>query len=370
MTAGDGINWRRMTRITAIGFAICTLLGVVFATQLTLFYSQVQGVPFDWLKAARYFLPTWYSWGLLTPLIVWITRRWPPQWNWRSALTHFAAAIVLILLHVLISASVLWTLERGTSEAMPWLRVARYQLLSTLHLDVLIYVGVVGCVLARVAQRESRERQVRAAQLESQLSEARLSTLRAQLRPHFLFNTLNAIAALVRENPAMAERMIVDFSELLRAAIDERRDRVRLREEFLFARRYLEIEQTRFGERLQVRWDLSEDTMEQSAPYLLLQPLIENAVRHGLAARTGACAIEVSSRRDNGQIVLTVRDDGPGMSKDTPQREGLGLRATRARLAEMFGERYQLSLANAPHGGCVAEVRIPFVDTSHDEEGA
>jgi sensor histidine kinase YesM len=160
--------------------------------------------------------------------------------------------------------------------------------------------------------------------------------------------------------------MILDLSDLLRAAIDERRERVSLREELEFARRYVEIEQARFGERLGVRWEVGDAALEATVPYLLLQPLLENAVRHGLSARPGPCAIEVSARRENGRLLLSVSDDGPGLPSGATLREGLGLRATRARLAELFGDRFRFALDNAPGGGCRVEIDVP-VDAAADD---
>ncbi|MFO0839237.1 MAG: histidine kinase [Phycisphaerae bacterium] len=338
--------------------AACTLVGSLFAAQLSLFYLFVQGVELSWWKAARFTLPTWYAWGLLIPLIAYVATHWPPAWQWGRVGVHCAAATMLALVHVLLSATWLWAIERGTPEAQSWPKLLRFQLLVMFHIHILTYAGVVAGIAAWNYRRESRDRLLRAARLESQLSEARLSALRAQLRPHFLFNALNAITALIREDPATAERMIVAFSELLRSAIDERRDRVRLREELEFARRYLEIEQMRFGDRLQVRWRMDPGTLDQIVPHLLLQPLIENAVRHGLCAGTGPCDVEITSQRTNDRIELIVRDTGPGIPGNGPPREGVGLRATRARLAEMFGDAQTLTIANDAAGGCRAAIRF------------
>jgi LytS/YehU family sensor histidine kinase len=199
--------------------------------------------------------------------------------------------------------------------------------------------------------------------LATELVQARLQALRMQLNPHFLFNTLNTISALIHENPDAADRMIVRLSELLRRTLD-RGDvqEVPLREELEFLRSYLDIEQMRFPDRLTVTFDIEPKTQELLVPQLILQPLVENALRHGILPREEAGRVEISARVVDGQhLELKVRDDGSGLpaANGSPGREGIGLQNVRSRLAQLYGAAQQLEIGNASTGGVEARIRIP-----------
>ncbi len=208
-------------------------------------------------------------------------------------------------------------------------------------------------------QRESIELQARAARLQAQLADARLDALRGQINPHFLFNTLHAVAALVERDPAGVRRMIARLSELLRRTIDaDGSEEVPLREELDFLQRYIEIMEIRFQGKLHVDSNVEPDTLEVWVPSLVLQPIVENALEHGASRAAGDGRVEISARRSGGNLLLTVRDNGPGV--DARSASGVGLANTRARLRELYGEAAALTLSSAEGGGAVATITIPI----------
>ncbi len=206
--------------------------------------------------------------------------------------------------------------------------------------------------------RQVRIRELKASQLEARLALAQLEMLKMQLQPHFLFNTLHAISALMYRNLEGADRMIARLSDFLRLTLDSAGvQEVTLKREMEYLDKYLEIEQVRFGERLDVRRAIEPGTLDLLLPNLILQPLVENAVRHGIAPRAGGGRIEVNARVDQGTLVVEVLDDGPGPSGEI--REGLGLSNTRARLEQLYGKESRLELAGVPQGGFRARLIIP-----------
>ncbi|MFM8358987.1 MAG: sensor histidine kinase, partial [Verrucomicrobiota bacterium] len=228
------------------------------------------------------------------------------------------------------------------------------------RLNFPLYWVLVSVAHALLFYRRAQDRERRALELAASLAEARLRALRMQLQPHFLFNTLNAIATLVHENPAAADDMIASLSDFLRLTL-ERGDRPEqpLRDELEFLDRYLEIERVRFGDRLQVRREIDPATLDTRVPTLLLQPLVENAVRHGLEPRRETGIITLTARRDGPGLHLAVADNGVGWSKAIPVREGVGLANTRARLHELHGAHASLALAETPGGGATVVILLP-----------
>jgi ligand-binding sensor domain-containing protein len=211
--------------------------------------------------------------------------------------------------------------------------------------------------------RRDRDRQLIASQLESKLARAQLQVLEMQLQPHFLFNTLNGIMVLISDDPERASRMIARLSEFLRLAL-ERRDvgEVTLQKELEFLDRYLQIEQLRFGDRLTVTQQIGDDSRDALVPSMILQPLVENAIRHGVSRRRGPAAIRIEAMHTNGSLALLVRDNGAGLGDSNGQeiKEGIGLRNTRARLQQLYGDRYRITLSGAPGGGVDVLLSIPF----------
>jgi LytS/YehU family sensor histidine kinase len=238
-------------------------------------------------------------------------------------------------------------------------------ILGWLTLGVLVYVGLVSAAhWLEFAERE-RERERRTLALEAQLAGAELQALRMQLHPHFLFNTLNTIAALVRERDVAASvNLISRLGDVLRQILrSPERQEVPLAEELAFTRSYLEIEEVRFADRLRVRWAAEEEAMGALVPHLILQPLVENAFRHGIARREEAGLLEIGARRRGDRLLLWVRDDGPGLQLSADASDGIGIANVRARLTALYREEGTLTLESVPlddGGGVCATVSLPW----------
>ena len=243
-----------------------------------------------------------------------------------------------------------------------WERVQRNYFMN-FDWEMMTYAAIIAFSHAAGYFRQAQDRALRAAHLEARLAEAQLQALQRQLHPHFLFNTLNGISALMHRDVDAADRMLVQLSDLLRMALDRRSaQEVPLSDDLEFLAKYLEIEQARFGERLSVRYDFDPDTLDALVPNLLLQPLVENSVRHAIATLSEGGVIEVTSRRVGDTLELRVRDNGPGLSKErTPSTSGgLGLPNTRSRLEHLYGSAQHLQFSDTPGGGLTVTVVLPF----------
>jgi LytS/YehU family sensor histidine kinase len=314
-------------------------------------------------------MPFWYLWALFTPLVVWLARRIPlVRTHWVSKLAaHVLIASALALLHSLIIVAIQVALQPAVSEEMfdqPFWKLFTSFAAYELSINLLAYSAIVGITYATDFYRRFKERELAATQLSAQLSRAQLRALRMQLNPHFLFNTMNTIAMLVRKQESdEAVRTLAGLSDLLRYVLeDTSTHEVPMRQELEFIERYLAIEQIRFADRLQVRVDADPDTLDAHVPNLLLQPIVENAIHHGIARRASASLVEVSSRKVGDTLVLTVRDDGPGLKGmgESGVIEGVGLANSRARLAQLYGEVQSLELTDAPTHGAIATITLPF----------
>jgi LytS/YehU family sensor histidine kinase len=224
-----------------------------------------------------------------------------------------------------------------------------------------MYFPIVCITHAVLFYRESRERQLLESKLQTQLARAQLSLLQSQLHPHFLFNTLHAVSTLMSRDVAAARTMIVRLSDLLRLAMQSVNvQEVTLKQELEFIDNYLEIERTRFQDRLTVQLDIAPETLDALVPNLLLQPLVENAVRYGVAMQPGRGWVRISSRRNQSRLMIEIEDSGPGIDAGTLPKEGVGLSNTRSRLAHLYGEAQKLELINQPDKGLRVSVVIPF----------
>lgn len=306
----------------------------------------------------------WLLYGALTPFVFLLSMALPLR---RGSLArhvpiHFAAALLLCVLWAGGGLLYRWLLGLPPMGPTPLLSMAGWFLI-TLPFGVAVYFAVVGAEHAISYYAVARERAVHAARLSSQLAEARLGALRSQLNPHFLFNSLNAITVLVRDqDTGTASRMLEQLGEVLRQALQtDRSPEIPLAEEIGFLERYLAIEQVRFSDRLRATFEVDPEVMRAAVPSFVLQPLVENALRYGVAGRTEGGTVVISARREGIDLVLEVKNDGPGLSAiRAGERVGLGLANTRERLATMYGNRGQLTLADLPTGGVVATVRLPY----------
>jgi two-component system, LytTR family, sensor kinase len=270
---------------------------------------------------------------------------------------HFMASAVFTLAYVALRAAVaLW--QSGDNAAFA--QAFGSLLVKSWHFELIVYWVIVAVSHAFGYYAQLRERELRNAELERRLTEARLQALQMQLNPHFLFNTLHAISSLMHKDVDAADTMLVRLSELLRHALEATNTQeVSLREELDFLRRYIEIEQTRFGKRLKIEMTIAPETLDALVPNLILQPSLENAIIHGIEPHAREGRIELKSRRDGDQLHLEVRDNGRGLREEQIE-EGVGLSNTRARLQQLYGERQQFSIANGAAGGAVVTMTIPF----------
>jgi hypothetical protein len=299
----------------------------------------------------------WMIYGLLTPLVFLLGRRYPLVRGTlvRRVPLHLAAAIALCAVWALAGCGLSYALVR----AFPYGASYYDWFLTSLPFGVAVYFAVLGVEHALRFFVEARERETQAARLQAQLAEARMGALRTQLQPHFLLNSLNAITVIVRDrDTATATRMLEQLGDMLRRLMrPDRPQVVPLSEELEFVRQYLGIETVRFSDRLVPTFEVDGTVLGAAVPELLLQPLVENAVRHGLARRATATLLRIEARRDGSELVLAVTDDGPG--PDDPA-EGVGLGATRERLATLYGGRARLELGRTAEGGARVEVRLPY----------
>ncbi|MEO8025988.1 MAG: histidine kinase [Bryobacteraceae bacterium] len=347
-------------RLSARNFALvvllaATLAGVIFFCR-TWFLIAPRGLPMA--RASRLFLfemINWYLWIPFAPFALWLVRK---RARWFALLAMSIATLMLHLVgNVAIRNSIVFFFFNNREFTM--------DRLATQVWNGLIYDSIPSLLtfLAIICAAYAWHHAERSTRLEAQLSNAELQALRAQLQPHFLFNTLNSISVLLEEDPKAANQMLLHLSDLLRIMMQRTGSpEVSLREELDLIRHYLEIEQTRFRDRLTVRFESDPNALEARIPSLLLQPLVENAVRHGIATRSSPGFIEISTARNNGHVTITVRDNGPGMpSGSGAQRPGgVGLSNTRARLELVYGSNHRFSLENAPGGGLETLIEIPY----------
>jgi two-component system LytT family sensor kinase len=311
-------------------------------------------------------LAYWYIPAALTTAIFSFSHRFRLDTpHWRLALAaHVAAALGFSILHFGVLFGVrlaLWPSVLSNPQ-FNWFRYGQRHFLQNLDWTLMTYASIVGLSHALAYYRESQARAMKAVQLEAQLSDARLRTLQAELHPHFLFNTLHAISTLVHTKPEAADRMISRLSDLLRLTFDRSgSSRVPLQEELEFLQKYLEIEQTRFQDRLTVRYEIDPDTLDAEVPRLILQPLVENAIQHGVAPRSGPGSVQVAARRQNGRLWLEVRDDGVGLNAGARARlrSGIGLTNTRDRLECLYGDAHRLEFSDGGPGLAV-RIEIPY----------
>lgn len=351
-------------------FGAATVLGLIAAGQFYL-AARMEGEQVPFIAAVVWAMPFWYLWAILVPAVVFVARRLPierTRWISRTAL-HLAIAIGFAFVHSLPMFAIQWFAQPGESLdlanrspiAMLMVFVA-YEFTS----NMLAYGTIVGVTHAIGFYRRFRERQLAAIQLETQLARAQVRALRMQLNPHFLFNAMNSIAMLIRHQERdEAVRTVAGLSDLLRYVLEDTREQeVPLQQELEFVQRYLAIEEVRFRDRLEVRIDAEPVTLDALVPNLILQPLVENAIRHGIAKRAAARSVLVSARKSGGDLVLEVTDDGPGLAQaPSPEGNGVGLRNTQERLRQLYGERQAFEIDNGPLQGAVARVSLPYHTT-------
>ena len=362
-----------------IFYGIWTAVALVFAGEIKALKDHM-GEPVSWLKAFVTSVSFFYLWAVLSLFVLGLGRRFPiekPHWR-RNIPIHVIASFVFPIFHIalflfvdnlgvvlkLSSASALAT--DGSATASYW-ETFQVFFLDNFASGVLMYwiILVVGQSI-RIYKRYQQQ-QVEYSQLETQFAQAQLQSLKMQLHPHFLFNTLNSISTLIHRDPEAADRMLTRLSDLLRLTLETSgTQEVDLQHELDFLQRYLEMEQIRLGDRLAVEMDIEPSLLDAQVPNLILQPLVENAIRHGIAPHARNGVIKIKGSRDNGMIELEVSDNGEGLSESAQDQleEGVGISNTRKRLNQMYGDRQRFELRNGLQGGLVATVTIPYQNNS------
>ena len=340
------------------------LLPLVFASQL--FWG---GYVTPWSKAFSQEAVYWLSWGILAPVIFWMCRRLHEgELAWGrytlglalGALVTSAAQPVIAESIGFVQSALAWLLSVRQDDGLQAHRLSA-RMIRNAGINLPVYVGIVLAWHAATYYRELRRyRQLKSSELESLLHRAQLQALRSQLNPHFLFNTLHSIAELVHENRKLAESLILRLGELLRQVLrSSTTPDVPLTEEIDFVRGYVEIEQMRLGERLQVRWDVEPEALEARVPSLILQPLVENAIQHGIAPLAAMGSLTIRAWREQRFLRLQVRDTGPGLSSESRSAaSGIGLSNTRARLERLYGRQQSFELID--DNGLVVNVCLPL----------
>ncbi len=345
-------------------FALATVFGVLAGgQQFVMSLAERETMPVQFALALT--LPFWYIWAAFAPLVAWIARRVPLGRRPAIAVSTLAvAALGLSIVHSVLHVGVVLMLQPLLN--LPLGEEANMRLAVSLNwvqlsMNLLAYSGILVATYAGDFYRRLRERELLTSRLETELAQAQLHALRMQLNPHFLFNAMNTISMLVREGEGKeAVTMLAGLSELLRYVLEDTRPQeVSLQEELDFVERYLAIEQARFHDRLQVRVDANKELLDAQVPNLIFQPLVENAIKHGIARQVGSHIVEISAVRDGKQLILQVRDDGPG-TIDASAPDGVGLKNTRARLEQLYGTEQSLELRSAEGGGAVAIVTLPY----------
>ncbi len=360
LTPGRRRTW--LVALLVFGGATFVTTFVAVLSHLRYVQKDLESNLWTWLLGESF---DWYSWAILVPVIIWLARkvrltRGNLAW---SAPLHFlfAALASAFTLVVGVIGSVWAHNEQLTTEQL--IDLCYREIIWMLPWSVFIYSGIVAVYYALDYYRQYNERELRASRLESELTRAQLETLHTQLQPHFLFNTLNSISVLMRKGEIdTAQRMLNRLSELLRHVLAKGGTQViPLETELEIVRGYLEIEQVRFGDRLRVEMSIDDSSLKAQVPSFVLQTLVENAVRHGLAHKTGIGHIKVSSHRENDLLTLRVEDDGVGLAAPSQSRgEGVGLRSTRTRLSALYSDRHRFELTTPSAGGTVALLEIPY----------
>lgn len=372
---------RRWPRFWAV-IGIFTILGLIDAYQFYVHVRNFRGNRIYLEEALAIGLGNWYFWAALSPFVFWLGRRFPFSYaNWRSRLfihLYFGCLVILVkiafdlLLHFAVIGKDVLILplepdDRQLTNHEYLLPLYRNLVFANFFIYVLVYGVIVGLAQFLDYYRRVQERELLASRLETQLAQAQLQVLRMQLQPHFLFNTLNAISALMHKDVRLADRMLARLGELLRATLEDPGTQGgTLRQELDFLRPYLEIEQARLGPRLTVTIDVPAELLDARVPYLIAQPLVENAIRHGLAPRIGPGSLSIRARRQNDLLTIQVTDDGVGFPANGHAREGIGLSNTRGRLRGLYGDDAALTLETDPGRGTVATVTLPYRSDAAD----
>lgn len=344
------------------------LAAVVLSTAIGTIFALPMWSPSQWKQS----LAEWWAWALLLPLISFVDWRmpFPPNQLGRRVLAHFAMGVVFTGAYLYLFFALRALLGNMQWSELAWSRTFVFANLGWYLWSGLIYAMIVGALQAYAYYRRFVGSELQIERLEKSYTQARLNALRMQLDPHFLFNALNTISSHVERDPRLTRRMIEHLGDLLRMSLETKdRQEVPLAEEVAFLDHYLEIQRIRFGNQLEVTVDVAPEVRYAMAPSLVLQPLVENAIRHGISKRASGGTIQVSARAEEGRLVLRVEDDGAGLPQGwtLEHSAGLGLSVTRERVEALYGDEAAISVLRRPGGGTVVELKLPL--KTGDDDG-
>src|SRR5262245_41264566 len=351
-------------RIAFWGITLWIIYDSVFIAQSVLFHLE-KGLPVPWGRLTANYLDSVFF-GLVAPVAVWISTRWPldrERWR-RTAFAHLAAGTLIHLTYIATVQPIRPFYAALFDDPYIARPTTRMLFIQTYLGALLMYAQRAFVSHAILFYRRWRERELRASRLEAQLAQAQLEMLRMQLQPHFLFNTLHSISALMHTDVKAADRILALLGDLLRDSLDKvGAQEVTLKQELDFVDRYLEIERTRFRDRLSVKMLVDPEAWDVRVPNLVLQPLVENAIRHGISRRAGTGHLVITATRMGSRLLVSVADDGPGVPTEgmvSSRGGGLGLTNTQARLRQIYGDEATLELRSRAEGrGVEARIEIP-----------
>jgi sensor histidine kinase YesM len=364
---------KRDLRNYPLYFLIWTIIGIFFFSQALSqrFFSRD---PTPWWHYLISWLVGVYLWALLMPGILWLGRRFPiERRNWvRRVALHLLLGVVVSLVQLILESAILSRLGIFPGLMNTFVTTFAFLLVIGFHTGIMTYWEVLGVQYGigyyqnyQERKQEALRLELRASELQSQLVQAQLGVLKMQLQPHFLFNTLNAIMVLVRQQKSKeAEQTLAHLSDLLRCVLEDvEAQEVPLRRELEYLQLYLSIEQVRFQDRLRVEISADPAILDAALPQMVLQPVVENAIRHGVGRSASAGRIKISAVRSNDTLELRVQDDGPGFSSEDPvgkHSTGIGLTNTKARLKQLYGEEARLTSGNGKPRGAVVTITVPY----------
>ena len=367
---------RNALRISLWVVAGALAVGMTEATQVWLGVNAAGG-QMSFVRAMKVTVPSWFVLAALAPAVFWVTSRFPLFEGGRVAnwLVHLGAAVLFSVTSLVVGSWISDYVLGGMPNAPSFLENLRRLVTVYGTLNLFMYAALVGVWHAWLFSRRLRERErhaaelaVRASRLEASLTNAKLEALRMQLNPHFLFNTLNTISVLAMKGERSGVTRIVGrLSDLLRLSLDHGRQMVPLAEELRFLDGYIEIEEVRFRDRLTVVREIHPGALDAEVPSLILQPLVENAVRHGIGRAAGGGEVRISASVKGGRLHMEVRDTGPGFGVESGRGSGsgIGLENTRARLEELYGQGSLFEYGNAESGGAFVRMVIPYRSAGH-----
>lgn len=344
----------------------CTVAALLFASVMYVMMDVLQNIRPKPHLLFLWWATRFYLWAALSPAVGWLLKRLPLQPVAVSRVfLHFVASLVFAFVHLVLHLSLAFFLT-GSPTLPGGSSTLSAQAIHNYPLGVLAYWVIVAIVSTMNHYERYGLEQLRNSKLQTQLAEARLRALQMQLQPHFVFNALHSLSDLVTEEPKTAVRLIARLGDFLRLTLQNSTAQwVPLKRELDFLDAYLEIERVRFADRLQVVFEIDPESLDASVPSLILQPLVENAIRHGVASHIGPGLVHLSTKNSGKTLVIEIRDNGPGMPSNA--REGLGLRNSHERLLQTYGNSYSLKVRNQDHSGVVVTCELPFRPFKHEE---